>query len=304
MVLAAAALVVAACGGAATPVPPTAPPATAAPATAAPATAAPSAAAGMTIGLATNATMGPILVGGNGMTLYTFAKDTGADKSVCSADCAKAWPPLVVASGQTPTADPGVTGTVATYPRDDGTTGVSYNGHPLYYFAADKAAGDVNGEGKGGVWYAARASGVIPPPVTPAPSAGASAPPSAEGSPSGSSEGDVYTVAKAQGSAAVGAYLTGEDGMTLYTFKPDAAAAGKSTCNGDCATAWPPFILEDGETAVPGDGVSGSIATITRDDNSQQVTYNGAPLYYFSQDKSAGDTTGQGKSGVWFVAAP
>jgi predicted lipoprotein with Yx(FWY)xxD motif len=106
------------------------------------------------------------------------------------------------------------------------------------------------------------------------------------------------------GTGTVGSYLTGEDGKTLYTFKPDEAAAGKSTCNGDCATNWPPFTLDAGETASAGTGVSGTIASITRDDGSKQVTYKGKPLYYFKGDSAAGDTNGQGKAGNWFVAAP
>ena len=104
------------------------------------------------------------------------------------------------------------------------------------------------------------------------------------------------------GTAAVGKFLTGKDGMTLYIFKKD--TPGKSVCNGDCAANWPPLIVSAGKAPKAEDGVTGALATIKRDDGSDQVTYNGAPLYYFAADKAAGDTTGQGVGDVWFIAAP
>jgi predicted lipoprotein with Yx(FWY)xxD motif/plastocyanin len=113
--------------------------------------------------------------------------------------------------------------------------------------------------------------------------------------------GSAYVV-KVANDKTLGSILVGEDGKTLYVFKKD--AGGKSVCNGDCATAWPPFVLEDGETVSGGDGVTGTLATISRNDGAKQVTYMGAPLYYFAKDTSAGDVKGQGFNGVWFVATP
>jgi predicted lipoprotein with Yx(FWY)xxD motif len=129
---------------------------------------------------------------------------------------------------------------------------------------------------------------------TPPSTAPASTTPSAEGSGSG------YVVAVATGD--VGPFLTGEDGMTLYTFAPD--SANKTACVDACAKAWPPFVLETGETVSAGDGVTGALATFARPDGKMQVTYNGIPLYYFGGDGKAGDTTGQGFAGKWFVASP
>ena len=140
-----------------------------------------------------------------------------------------------------------------------------------------------------------------------APSVAASVAPSASETeePSASSSESAEEPYKLEAaSGAVGPYLTGEDGMTLYTFKPDVADSGKSTCNGDCATNWPPFVLESDDEVEAGDGVSGSISTITRDDGTRQVAYNGKPLYYFKNDTKAGDTNGQGLADKWFVAAP
>ena len=89
---------------------------------------------------------GNVLAGPTGMTLYTYAKDSEAT-SACSGGCATAWPPLTVPAGQAPTAGSGVTGTLATLTRADGTVQVTYNGWPLYYWKGDKAAGDVTGDG-------------------------------------------------------------------------------------------------------------------------------------------------------------
>lgn len=144
------------------------------------------------------------------------------------------------------------------------------------------------------------APSAAPPTAAPASNPPASTAPSTAPEASGSAAASVYEVDKASGP--VGAYLTGEDGRTLYLFKKD--TTGVSNCAGDCATNWPPFVLENGETVKAGTGVSGTLATMTRADGSLQVTYNGLPVYYFAADKAAGDTNGQGVGGVWVVAAP
>jgi len=110
--------------------------------------------------------------------------------------------------------------------------------------------------------------------------------------------GEVYSVEVANG--AVGAYLTGEDGKTLYIFTPD--SKDTSTCVDACAGTWPPFTIEEDETIKGGTGVTGTLATFARPDGKLQVSINGLPLYYYAADAKAGDTTGQGKGGKWFVA--
>ena len=152
-----------------------------------------------------------------------------------------------------------------------------------------------------------------PPPATPAPSTAApasSAPASvapassAPATEAASASPETYTIAVATGKGAVGKFLTGDNGMTLYTFKKDTPGDGKSACSGACADNWPLFTLENGEKAVGGAGVTGTIGTIPNGDSKTQVTYNGAPLYYFKGDSAAGDTNGQALNSVWFVAAP
>jgi len=138
-------ILVVACGtGSATP---TLPPATVAPTTAAvaPTTAAAPSSATQGGAVAVNVANG-ILVGPTGNALYT----KGTDPSSCTAGCLAAWPALVVPAGGTATAGTGVTGKVATVARPDGSTQVTYNGKPLYYFASDSAAGTATGDGVGG----------------------------------------------------------------------------------------------------------------------------------------------------------
>jgi predicted lipoprotein with Yx(FWY)xxD motif len=121
---------------------------------AAPSAAAAAASASAGIGTATLAP-GTALVDGAGRTLYLFEADTGTT-STCTGACAQVWPP-VLASG--PTAGAGGAARaalVSSSARPDGTLQVTYNGHPLYYFAGDKAPGETKGQGIhnfGGGWY-------------------------------------------------------------------------------------------------------------------------------------------------------
>ena len=101
--------------------------------------------------------------------------------------------------------------------------------------------------------------------------------------------------------AQYGDILVDASGMTLYLFTND--DPNKSNCSGGCGTAWPPLLTEGGPTA--GEGVTADkLGTITRDDGSTQVTYNGWPLYYFARDEKPGDTNGQNVGNVWFVIDP
>ena len=97
--------------------------------------------------------LGQILVADNGMTLYMFMPDAQGDPT-CTAACAQAWPPLTVEDGATASGGEGVdAGLLSTATHSEAGTQVTYNGWPLYYYAADSAPGDTNGQGSGGVWY-------------------------------------------------------------------------------------------------------------------------------------------------------
>jgi predicted lipoprotein with Yx(FWY)xxD motif len=93
---------------------------------------------------------GKIWTDANGMALYTFDKDA-AGASNCYEDCAKNWPPLMAAADAKPM------GEWTVVERKDGTKMWAYEGHPLYTFVGDKAAGEVTGDGKGEVWHIAKA---------------------------------------------------------------------------------------------------------------------------------------------------
>jgi predicted lipoprotein with Yx(FWY)xxD motif len=96
--------------------------------------------------------LGEIVVDGEGMTVYMFDNDTqGGDASTCEGECAANWP-AVTTDSDVPAVD-GVTGDVGTITGVEGETQVTLNGWPLYYFAGDSAAGDVNGQGVNGVWW-------------------------------------------------------------------------------------------------------------------------------------------------------
>ncbi len=92
-----------------------------------------------------------LLTNANGLTLYWFAPDTST-KSACYGSCAAYWPPVT----GTPSAGPGVTGTLGTITRTGGTTQATYDGHPLYTYIGDSAPGQATGNNlnlNGGLWH-------------------------------------------------------------------------------------------------------------------------------------------------------
>jgi predicted lipoprotein with Yx(FWY)xxD motif len=118
-------------------------------------------------------TLGTIVADSKGRTVYLYTKDTqNSHTSTCTATCATNWPPVPAGSG-TPTVKGISQSLVGSITRPDGTKQLTLAGWPLYEFAGDSAAGDVTGQGKGGVWYAVTPSG--------AKAAAAAAPPAAGG---------------------------------------------------------------------------------------------------------------------------
>jgi predicted lipoprotein with Yx(FWY)xxD motif len=98
-----------------------------------------------TVSLTPSSSLGSILTDSSGRTLYLYQKDSGT-ASVCTGSCAALWPPLTTTG--TPTAGSGVTGSMlGTTMRADGSTQVTYNGHPLYLYVGDSGPGQTNGQG-------------------------------------------------------------------------------------------------------------------------------------------------------------
>ena len=145
-------------------------------------------------------------------------------------------------------------------------------------------------------------------------SAAAATPPVASASASaansavvGESNVTVWTLSSSN-KAGIGAYLvaestTGEDPLTVYFFKKDIPGSGSSACDASCAKTWPPLLLTSGAT-VRVSQVTGKVSQLTRSDVTVQVTYDGAPLYFYVGDHGAGDTNGVGVSASWSAATP
>jgi len=144
--------------------------------------------------------LGVIYANSTGFSLYTFDNDITSD-STCYNQCAIRWPALTVTSTY------GIRAPFGVSTRTDGKKQLTLNGHPLYTFANDLAAGDVNGEGIGGVWHLARPE-----------AAHISTP-----------------------SATVGKIFANGLNMSLYTFDNDTTS--DSTCYDQCATRWPALIV-------------------------------------------------------------
>lgn len=103
---------------------------------------------------------GAFLTAGSGRAVYLWAKD-GMNMSACSGACATAWPP-VPATGTLTATGGAKASDLGTITRSDGTKQVTYDGHPLYYFVGDSAAGQTNGQGSdnfGAKWWLVASSG-------------------------------------------------------------------------------------------------------------------------------------------------
>lgn len=217
----------------------------------------------------------------SGFTLYTFDDDP-LDSSVCSSEtCIDNWPPLVATDSDTATAP------LSIVTRDDGNRQWALRGKPLYFFAGDSAAGEVNGEGVGGVWDTALAE-----PIAQA---------------NGASEG-VYFAA----SGRIGVSVMDSDtvfsaaqedrlGFALYTFDVD--APGVSNCNDTCLDNWPALLAEEGDIAEP------PYSLVERKlgsdgETALQWAYQEMPLYFYKGDTAPGSTLGDGLGDVWHLARP
>jgi predicted lipoprotein with Yx(FWY)xxD motif len=120
----------------------------------------PTGSGGAPLKIVSNPTLGKIITDGKGRTLYDFPIDKGT-MSVCYGACASLWPPYTTNSK--PMAGRGVSSAlIGTSKRHDGSTEVTYAGHPLYYYAPDQKQGQITGQALnqfGAPWYALAPSG-------------------------------------------------------------------------------------------------------------------------------------------------
>jgi predicted lipoprotein with Yx(FWY)xxD motif len=114
-----------------------------------------------TVSATSNGTLGKIIVGASGLTLYHYTDDHGKVVK-CSGACAAQWPPVLIGKTAKPVAGPGITASkLGTVTRPDGTVQVTYGGYALYRFAGDTKKGQVNGQGLEKAWYAIAPSGAL-----------------------------------------------------------------------------------------------------------------------------------------------
>lgn len=96
----------------------------------------------------------------------------------------------------------------------------------------------------------------------------------------------------------LGLYLTDPDGRTLYAHIDETAQ--DLICRGACLSDWQPYVLRRGDPVAPPD-LPGTLGILVRQGNQRQVTYDGAPLYYWKDDRRRGDARGNGREDTWFA---
>jgi predicted lipoprotein with Yx(FWY)xxD motif len=216
----------------------------------------------VTIGTA-NSTLGTVITGAGGMTLYYFAKDAvDSDTSACTGTCADTWPAFSADTIQV--SSPLSMADFDIYTQADGKKQVRTNGLRLYYYKGDTQPGDVKGDNLNKVWFAA----------TP------------------------YEYIKIATSTERGSYLMDSQGKTLYYFIQD--TPGNSTLSGSGLAEFPLFGPR--LISTPSSLNSKDFTYVTRKDNLSQLAYKGMPLYYYIGDKNSGDTLAQKYSTDFFAA--
>ncbi|MBI3647148.1 MAG: hypothetical protein HY240_00045 [Actinobacteria bacterium] len=90
-------------------------------------------------------------------------------------------------------------------------------------------------------------------------------------------------------------------GLTLYHNTQE--TNGKIVCTGSCASTWPPVAVTGSLPSAPA-GTQGTFGTVTRPDGTEQLTFDGMPLYTYAGDAGPGQATGQGIGGIWFAVGP
>lgn len=239
----------------------------------------------------TSSPLGDILVGSNGLAVYGFTNDVDAT-SACYGTCAEAWPPVIVGPDWdvAPGLDSGIFNAVA---RDDGQLQLVAGKWPLYYFAGDTVPADLNGQGSGDVWFVVGTDGVLITDLV-----GEADGETAEAPADETETAEAAPVAT--GSTEAGDVLVDEAGLSLYGFLDD--TDGQPTCEGACADAWPPVLVDSAE--LPSGLDDAVFSVVEGPGGTFQLKAGVWPLYRFAGDAAAGDINGQGSGDVWFLATP
>ncbi|MFF2246365.1 hypothetical protein ACFVTM_19570 [Arthrobacter sp. NPDC058130] len=137
-------------------------------------------------------------------------------------------------------------------------------------------------------------------PTSAAPATSAASTPTESSAASSSAPASAADLTVAESKA--GQIVVGGKGLSVYYFTKDTKDSGTSACTGECLVAWPPVTSTTATPTV--EGVTGKVGTIQTTDGKMQITINGMPIYYYAKDQAAGDITGQGVGGVWYLVAP
>jgi predicted lipoprotein with Yx(FWY)xxD motif len=222
------------------------------------------------IQLATDAKFGSVLTDKDGKTLYFFANDA-AGISTCTGGCEIAWPLYYSADASTDLKlNKAEVGEIT---RTDGRKQSTYRGYPLYYFASDTKAGDIKGDGSGGIWFVAKPDYSLM---------------LANAQLFGNNTNYTSTYAVGTGNTI---YLTDSKGRTLYAFAPDKNGVNTYTKSATQEGIWPVYeseVLNVPSAVAKADVGVITVATISK----KQLTYKGWPLYYWVSDVKRGDNLG------------
>lgn len=286
--------------------------------------------------------LGEVLVGATGLTLYGFAKDVNGE-STCVDACATAWPALIDDGSFTPPAgmDPALFTTIV---RPDGSKQIKAGKWPLYFYAGDGSPGETNGQGVGGDWFVVSDDAKL---VKQAPDPGADtgeAPTTAgqTDAPSKGEPGGAYQDQTDEGPYPTPTYETPATEPS-YPPAPDAYQgetpdygygagnapavqladvanlgevmvganghtlyaftddpAGQTTCYDACAKAWPPVTVS-GNYTISDELQASGVSVIDRPDGTKQLVMGKWALYYYSGDGAPGEAYGQGIGGKWYT---
>ncbi|MFB7593076.1 SCO0930 family lipoprotein [Streptomyces sp. NPDC056169] len=234
-----------------------------------------------------DAELGSVVVDAKGFTLYRFDNDTASPStSACAGDCATTWPPVPAGSTRPGGVDASRVGSLK---RADGVEQLTIAGWPVYRFAKDTAPGQTNGQGVGGTWFAVTPDGK---------KAGAGEPGTATPGTAAPGESALPALSLTENDK-LGKIIRDGKGRTLYRFTKDTAWPMKSNCAGACLEKWRPAKLVD---VAKVEGIDPKkLIPYTRADGTKQLTIDCWPLYWFTGDKTPGDTNGQGVGGTWFA---